>query len=85
MSSPSTFPGGGEDAPLSPEEMIELLSALVESGQITEEEAAMIAEEMLGGGGEEMPPDMAGMGGGGMSPDMGAKVASVFSIVDDKE
>ena len=52
------IPEGGEE-PLSPEAIIELLEALVASGQMDEATAAAVAAEILGGG--EMLPPEAGM------------------------
>lgn len=54
---------GAEDGPAGPEEIIALLDAMVQNGELDEETAMAVAEQVMGGGaemapeGEEMTPE----------------------------
>jgi hypothetical protein len=52
-------PGLGADQPMDPEEIVEILATLVESGELDEETALQIAETVMAeaGGGEQLPAE----------------------------
>jgi hypothetical protein len=68
------IPGGGE-GPASIEEIIQLLDLMVQSGEIDQETAMAVAQQLMGEGGA--PAEGGGMEGGGAPAEGGAEAAPV--------